>query len=333
MKQWFHEQIAVPRKKAMPVLSFPSVGLLGISVSELIGSSERQAQGMKCIADAVDSAASLSMMDLSVEAEAFGSVIRFSENEVPTVTGSIIADLEETEALKIPQVGAGRTGRYVEAIGKAVRLITDRPVFAGVIGPYSLAGRLMDISEALANCLAEPDMVHAAMRKTSAFLIAYITAYKQTGANGVVIADPLTGLLSDKLASEFSTPYVRQIVEAVQSNEFAVVYHNCGNNTIQMIGSLLRTGCTAYHFGDSIDMAEMMRHIPADVAALGNVSPAREFRGGTPESIYNETLRIMEACCPAHPNFIISSGCDIPPLSSWDNINAFFRAVKDYYER
>jgi len=317
----------------MPVLSFPAISLLGITVSELIGSSERQAQGMKRIADTVESAASLSMMDLSVEAEAFGSTIRFSDTEVPTVTGSIITSLEDTDALEIPRVGAGRTGRYVEAIEKAVRLITDRPVFAGVIGPFSLAGRLMDISEALANCLDDPDMIHAAMKKTTSFIITYITAYKQTGANGVVIADPLTGLLSHKLAAEFSTPYVKQIVEAVQSEEFAVVYHNCGNNTIRMIDAILSTGCMAYHFGDSIDIVEMVKHIPADVAVMGNVSPAKEFRIGTPESIYAETQRIMAACCPNHPNFIISSGCDIPPLSSWANINAFFRAVKDYYSK
>jgi uroporphyrinogen decarboxylase len=28
---------------------------------------------------------------------------------------------------------------------------------------------------------------------------------------------------------------------------------------------------------------------------------------------------------------VISSGCDIPPLSSWDNIGAFFAAVKEFY--
>ena len=40
----------------------------------------------------------------------------------------------------------------------------------------------------------------------------------------------------------------------------------------------------------------------------------------------------MERCCK-HPNFVISSGCDIPPLSSWDNIDAFFRAAEEFYGR
>lgn len=330
-KKWLEDLRTAPVKKAMPVLSFPSVSLMGITVKELIESSDRQAEGMKRIADRVDSAASVSMMDLSVEAEAFGSTIRISDDEVPTVIGSIVTSEEEAQALRVPEVGEGRTGRYIEAIGKACKLITDRPVFAGVIGPFSLAGRLMDVTEALVNCYTEPEMVHITMKKATAFLIEYIKAYKAVGAHGVVIADPLTGLLSPDMAETFSEPYVKEIVDAVQDDDFLVIYHNCGNNTILMINSILRTGASAYHFGNSISMKEMMAHIPETVVAMGNVDPATQFRNGTPESIREETLRIMGECCPTYPNFVISSGCDIPPASSWDNIDAFFAAVKEYY--
>lgn len=332
-KKWLEELRTAPVKKAMPVLSFPSVSLMGITVKELIESSDLQAEGMKRIADRVDSAASVSMMDLSVEAEAFGSTIRISDDEVPTVIGAIVTSEEEAEALKIPRVGAGRTGRYIEAIGKACKLITDRPVFAGVIGPFSLAGRLMDVTEALVNCYAEPDMVHITMKKVTAFLVDYIKAYKAVGAHGVVIAEPLTGLLSPDMAETFSEPYVKEIVDAVQDDDFLVIYHNCGNNTILMIDSILRTGSAAYHFGNSISMKEMMGHIPETVVAMGNVDPATQFRNGTPDSIREETLRIMGECCPDYPNFVISSGCDIPPASGWDNIDAFFSAVREYYGR
>ena len=57
----------------MPILSFPSISLLNITVKELISDSNLQADGMKAVADACDTLASVSMMDLSVEAEAFGA--------------------------------------------------------------------------------------------------------------------------------------------------------------------------------------------------------------------------------------------------------------------
>lgn len=330
MKKWFDDIIAAPVKRPMPILSFPAVSLMGVTVRELISSSELQSRGMKLVADRVPSAASLSLMDLSVEAEAFGSEIRVSDNEVPTVIGSIVSDEDGAKALSIPPVGAGRTGLYIDSMRKALKLINDRPCLAGTIGPFSLAGRLMDVTEALIYCYEEPDMVHTVMEKTTAFLIDYILAYKNAGANGVVMAEPLTGLLSPELAAEFSSPYVRRIVKAVQSEDFAIIYHNCGGNTIFMIDSILSTGAMAYHFGNAIDMAEMMPHIPADHVAFGNVDPARELRNGTVESVRSATLSVMEKCC-LFPNFVISTGCDIPPMSKWENIDAFFAAANEYY--
>lgn len=332
MKQWMEDLRMAPVKKSMPVLSFPCISLMGITVKELIQDSDVQAKGMKLVADRIDSAASVSMMDLSVEAEAFGSSVKVTDDEVPAVVGSIVTSQEEADALSVPKVGDGRTGLYVEAIRKACKLITDRPVFAGVIGPFSLAGRLMDVTEALINCYTEPDMVHTVMRKATDFLIEYCKAYKETGANGIVMAEPLTGLLSPDMAEEFSEPYVKEIIDAVQDDEFIVIYHNCGNNTILMIDSILRTGASAYHFGNAISMKEMMSHIPENVVAMGNVDPAGQFRNGTPESIKAETKRIMSECCPDYPNFVISSGCDIPPASSWDNIDAYFEAIDEYYQ-
>ena len=332
MKQWMKDVVDAPVKRAVPVLSFPAIQLMGITVRELISSSDAQAKGMKLVADRVPTGASVSLMDLSVEAECFGSQIRFSDDEVPTVVGSVVSSLEEVEALSGPAVGAGRTGIYIEAIQKAVDLIQDRPVFAGVIGPFSLAGRLMDVTEAMIYCYEEPEMVAALLDKVTDFLIAYCKAYKEVGANGVVMAEPLAGLLSPALAEEFSAPYVKRVVDAVQDDNFSVVYHNCGNAAIQMIDSILGTGAAMYHFGNAISMKEMLQHIPAGTIAMGNVDPAGQLRNGTPESVRAETLRIMGECCD-HPNFVISSGCDIPPMSPWETIDAFFQAVDEFYQK
>ena len=329
MKQWVADNIHTGIKKPLPILSFPSVQLMGISVRELISDSGLQAEGMKRIADRVDSAAAVSLMDLSLEAEAFGSKIHVSDDEVPTVTGAIVTDEDEAEALQVPAVGAGRTGIYLDAIAKASQMITDRPVLAGIIGPYSLAGRLMDVSEIMILCYEEPDMVHTVMEKVTDFLISYCRAYEQAGANGVMIAEPLAGLLSPGLAREFAHPYVRKLIEAVQHEEFAVFYHNCGDNVPIMAKDIYTLGAMGYHFGDAIDLKDMFPDAPADALVMGNVSPSAQFMGGTPDSIGEATHKVM-AECGEYPNFLISSGCDIPPASSWENIDAFFRAAKDF---
>ena len=338
MTQWIKELYDAPVKQATPILSFPSVQLLGVSVRELIASSDLQAKGMKAVADRTPNAGlAVSLMDLSVEAECFGAGIRISDDEVPTVDRPVlpIEDDEDermakAEAMAVPEVGAGRTSIYIGAIEKAVEMITDRPVFAGVIGPFSLAGRLLDVTSAMVYCYDEPDMVHIVLEKATAFLIKYILAYKAAGASGVMIAEPLAGLLSPTLAQEFSGDYCKKIVDAVQDETFAVIYHNCGDTAAITLDSILSRGAAAYHFGNAVDMAEILAKVPADLICMGNVDPAREFRNGTTASIREATLDVMNRCCK-HQNFIISSGCDIPPLSSWENIDAFYKAVDEFY--
>lgn len=330
MYEWLENIRNSPRKKAMPILSFPSIQLMGINVRTLISDSNLQAEGMNNIAQRTNAAAAVSLMDLSVEAECFGSQIHFSDHEVPTVTGKIASTSETAQAIITPAIGTGRTGICIEAIKKATELIQDRPVFAGVIGPFSLAGRLLDVSEAMIYCYAEPAMVHLVLEKATEFITAYCQAFKAVGANGVVIAEPLAGLLSPSLAAEFSSAYVKQIVEAVQDQNFIVIYHNCGNSVIKSIDSILSTGASAYHFGNAIKMSEILPLIPTDKIVMGNIDPGAQFLNGSPESIREATLSLLNEC-GEYPNFMISSGCDIPPLAKWENIEAFFAAVEEYY--
>nr|MBQ4320242.1 uroporphyrinogen decarboxylase family protein [Clostridia bacterium] len=330
MKKWVSDLVCSKTKKALPILSFPCVSLLDITVSELIKDSARQAEGMKLIAEHTNSAASVSLMDLSVEAECFGAEVRFSDSEVPTVTGRLVNDMDEAEALEVPAVGSARSGIYIDAIRRACELITDRPVFAGMIGPFSLAARLLDVSEIMMDCYDDPDMVHTVLGKVTEFLIEYAKAYKAVGADGIVMAEPVAGLLSPALEAEFSSPYIKKIVDALQDDGFIFIYHNCGDNTVSMIDSILTTGSAAYHFGNSIDMRDMLSRIPRDVPVMGNVDPAGVLRLGDPESVREATLDVLENCS-SYPNFVISSGCDIPPLTPWENINAFFETVDCFY--
>lgn len=332
MKNWLEELRNAPKKQALPILSFPCISLLNIPVCELISNGETQAKGMQLIAEKVPSAASVSLMDLSVEAECFGANVRFQQNEVPTISGRMICDEDEADALEVPAIGSARSGIYIDAIRKASEIILDRPIFAGTIGPFSLAARLLDISEIMMDCYDDPDMVHKVLEKATDFLIAYGKAYKEAGAHGIMMAEPVAGLLSPSLEAEFSAPYVKKIVDALQDDSFIIVYHNCGDNVLSMMDSILSIGAGAYHFGNAIDMETVMQKIPSDVIAMGNVDPAGVLCCGTPESVRKATTELLEKCSK-YPNFIVSSGCDIPPHTPWANIEAFFETVNEFYNR
>ena len=126
-------------------------------------------------------------------------------------------------------------------------------------------------------------------------------AYKSAGAAGIVMAEPVSGLLSPTLEEEFSSPYVKKIVDAVQDDHFILVYHNCGDNVPKMLDSILSTGAAAYHFGNAIDMKQILEKMPADVVVMGNIDPVGHLTEGTPESVYEATKqRNLPADCSSH---------------------------------
>ena len=153
------------KKRALPILSFPASQKLGVTVEELVKSAPLQAEAMALIARETNTLAAISLMDLSVEAEAFGAKVRFSADEIPAVVGQMVSDEDEADALEVPGLDAGRIGIFVDAVKLAHEKITDKPLMAGMIGPYSLAGRLMDVTEIMYTCYDEPETVHKVLEK------------------------------------------------------------------------------------------------------------------------------------------------------------------------
>lgn len=314
------------KKRALPILSFPAAQRLGVSVEELVKNAELQCRAMELIAHETDTLAVVSLMDLSMEAEAFGAAVHFSANELPSVSGQLIDCLESAEELEVPSLDAGRAKIFIEAVSLAKEKIQDKPLFAGMIGPYSLAGRLMDVMEIMYICFDEPEAVHAVLEKTTQYLINYGHALKAAGADGILMAEPLAGILSPDMAEEFSVPYVTRIIEALQDDDFAVLYHNCGNSVPHMLDALFSQGAAAYHFGNAVDMAKILESAPTDILCMGNLDPAAILAEGTPEEVTAATKAMM-AACGSYSNYIPSSGCDIPAHASWENLEAFFAAL------
>lgn len=315
-------------QRGLPILSFPASQKLGVDVEQLVKNSELQAKAMEVIAKETDTLTAIGLMDLSVEAEAFGAEVKFSKNEIPAIVGQLVSEEEEAKALQIPSLDAGRIGACIEGIRQAKERITDKPLLAGTIGPFSLAGRLMDVTEIMYICYDEPETVHIVLEKATEFLIQYGAAMKAAGADGIMMAEPLAGILNPEMAEEFSVPYVKRIIDALQDEEFGIVYHNCGNSVPRMLPAIFSQNAVAYHFGNAVKMDEILAAAPADALCMGNVDPASQFAQGTPESVYAATKELLEKC-GKYKNFIPSSGCDIPAHSKWENIEAFFEALKN----
>ena len=324
------EKILSQKGKTIPILSFPSVQLLGVTVGELVTSAELQAEGMAAVVSRGNLGAAVTPMDLSVEAECFGAPVRKTDDEVPTVEYPILEDIMDADKLTVPQVGAGRSELYIEGTRKARELLPDLPIFCGAIGPYSLAGRLFDMTELMMECYDDPDEVKILLTKATDFIIEYIKAHKAAGADGVILAEPAAGLLSPSLCEEFSSEFVKRIVEEVADDDFVFCYHNCGGSVAACAESIAEIGADIYHFGNAVPLTEVIGKIPKDSVVMGNIDPLI-FRDGTTEDVRAAVDKVF-AECSGYENFMISSGCDIPADAKWENLDAYFARVGEIYD-
>lgn len=329
--EWTKQILESKKRLAIPVMTHPGIEAIGKTVKDAVSDGQVHYEAMKWQAEKYDIFACTAIMDLTVEAEAFGAQVNMPENEVPTVTGRLVSDEVSVNALNVPDMTAGRIPEYLLANRLAAENIKDKVILSGCIGPYSLAGRLYDMSEIMVAIYIEPDTVSTLLSKCTKFLINYCKALKATGTAGIVLAEPAAGLLSDEDCMEFSSKYVKQIVEAVQDETFTVVLHNCGNSG-QCTPAMIASDAKALHFGNKIDMVEVLKNCPSDIIVLGNLDPVGVFKQATSEEVKKQTKALLEKT-GNYKNFVISSGCDIPPHTPLKNIDAFFDAVKEYNEQ
>lgn len=328
MKQWVADIIHQKEVAAIPVMTHPGIEQNGNTVREAVSNGKVHADAVVKLTQNYRSVAACTIMDLTTEAEAFGAEIAFSDEAVPAVVGHMLTDVKSINDLQVPSLKAGRIPQYLKANLLAAKAIQDRPVFAGCIGPFSLAGRLYDMSGIMMLIYENPDAAHTLLAKCTQFIEKYCEALKLTGVNGVLMAEPAAGLLSNDDCKAFSSAYVKYIVNKVQDDHFIVVLHNCGN-TGHCTEAMVETGAAAYHFGNKCRMEEVIKEVPEDALAMGNLDPVSIFKDGTPMQMREATLDLLEKM-REYPNFVLSSGCDTPPHTPIENVNAFFEALNEW---
>ena len=325
----FAKQLMDSEKRiAIPIMTHPGIEAIGKRVIDAVTDGDVHYQAIRNVTETYDTAACTVIMDLTVEAEAFGCTISMPEHEVPSVSGRLVYDAETVDKLQIPSLSAGRVPEYLKANRLAIENIQDKPVLSGCIGPFSLAGRLYDMSEIMVGIYIEPDVIQALLEKCTTFILHYCQELKRLGATGVIMAEPAAGLLSDEDCMNYSTVYVKRIVEAVQDDDFIVILHNCGNRG-QCTSAMIASEAAALHFGNAVDMVATLEQCPSDLVIMGNIDPVGVLKQASAKEVYRQTMDLLEKTA-GYRNFVLSSGCDMPPLVPDANIRSFYQAVTDF---
>lgn len=313
----------------MPILAFPGATLAKCSVKELVTDAAAQVAAQEALHARLGTTFWLSAMDLSVEPEEFGAEIRLSDAEVPTVVDRLVVSAEQVDRLAVPAVGTRRSAIYLETVRRLSARAGGLPVLAGMMGPFTLAARLYGISEALVDTIDQPELIHRLLAKANRFLLAYARAFKAAGSDGLIIAEPMAGLIAPAALREFSSNYIRELVTGVADNRFAIIVHNCGAR-LSHLADILACEARCYHFGQPMDMESARKEAPADVVLSGNLDPSGVFVRSTPDQVRDCTTDLLRRLGRGPGGFILSSGCDLPPNTPIANLEAFFGAVRSF---
>lgn len=327
LKQWLANARKMTEKKPMPVLSYPAAARLGISIASMTESAQVQADTMLYLMRELDMPMAITSMDLALEASCFGAPV--SHEGVPAVSSVILESMDDVDALQVPgEEIILEKSPYLEAIRLVKAEMKEsgdvRPIIAGISGPFSLAGQLRGVTDIMMDCYDDPELLEELVQKTTEFLCVYAKMLKEAGADMLLLAEPLAGVVSPAMAAQFSHPFVKRMIESVQDNSFAVIYHNCGAGVPRMLNDLVELGAMIYHLGNAIDLQDAISKMPENVLVMGNVDPAGVVAHGSVECVRQAVDTLIQKC-GSYENFWLSTGCDVPPDAPWENLVEFMK--------
>lgn len=92
---------------------------------------------------------------------------------------------------------------------------------------------------------------------------------------------------------------------------------------------MLNTGANALHFGNAMNIMEALEFCPKDKLILGNVDPVGIMKMKPAQEVKRHVTNLLKTTAE-FSNFILSTGCDLPPHIPFENIEAFFDALGEF---
>jgi len=301
-----------------PLMGYPGARMTGTTLRENVQDSKFHTKSILALHEAFSPDCIFPMMDLAIEAGAIGLPIRFEENESPTVEYHPVKSKEDLRSLEATDAFADkRLASFVETT-RALRQTIGTALGAYVTGPFTLAGLMMGATQVAVATLRNPPLLHQALAFASEVIVGYAKRLEEAGADMIVILEPTAVILSPKAFVEFSGKYVADMVERIG---VTTVLHVCGNTT-PLIGEMCKTGVEGLSLDAMVDFPDIARTVPSHVALIGNINPVSVMASGNPEDVRREVRLLADAMKP-YPNFILSTGCDLPFDTPAENIHAF----------
>jgi len=267
--------------------------------------------------------------DLCVEAEALGCEINvyahLEDILYPTIKKKLIHNEEEME-ISLPSgiENRGRVPLMREAIGLMKKNIGNEvPVGTYVLGPFTLAGQIMELNDLLKLSFKKPDKVGKLLDLLADAIIVVAKEYEKAGADYITVREmgATSDVLSPRVFKNLIMPYLKKIIEKLTVPS---VLHICGK-TNDIVPFMLETGTKAISVDQKNDIAESRKKLGKEALLFGNYDPYNILVAGTPDLVRQTMRKCMDDGVSA-----VWPGCDIWPTVPPENIQAMMDEIKNY---
>jgi len=267
--------------------------------------------------------------DLCVEAEALGCEINvYAHVEdilYPTIKTKLINNADEMDiSLPADIPSRGRIPMMKEAIGLLKQDVGfEVAIGAHVLGPFTLAGQVMELNSLLKSSFKKPDKVGALLDLLADAIVIIAKEYTDAGADYITVREmgATSDVLSPRVFKNLILPYLKKIFSALDGN---TVLHICGK-TNEIAAFMVESGARAISVDQKNDVAETRKKIGPDALLFGNYDPYNVLVSGTEEQIRETMKQCLDNGVDA-----VWPGCDIWPTVPPENFRTMMDEVKKY---
>ncbi len=322
------------RVPVIPQITYTTAQITGVGLVEALHSPEKTAEALLAGQRELGYDAIYVGWESSFNllAEAMGCTMRFPKDSVPQVADHIVKSPNDIDKVAIPDPhSSGRLPLHMEMVKLVKDAVNgDVPLFAYTPGPFTLAGQLAGVNALMVATIRNPEFVSTLLSLTTKASMRYALANVEAGVNVIVTADPTASgsLISPKTFATFAAPHLTQIAKAVTRVGSIASLHICGK-TAMILDQMASTEVQILELDHLVDMQEAQEHIGQQVILMGNLNPTELLLNGTPAEVEAAAKWCIETV-GQDGRFILSSGCEVPPLTPLNNIRAMVAAAEKY---
>jgi uroporphyrinogen decarboxylase len=304
--------------------------LAGVRVDDYVRDGETLARCQLIALKQYGYDAVFSVMDVNVETEALGSVLKYREDRYPVVEQYALSGTSDFSALEIPDCRkAGRCGEMLKALRTLRSELADEVLVVGcVMGPFTLATQLLGMEAALYLAIDDPSRLECLMDFAAEVVVRFGQAQLEAGAHLVLVFDPSASpaVVPPQFFREFELPRLRRVFQALAGSGALASWLHVAGPSSAILPYYPAAGADLACFDYCVAAAKARDRLPT-TCLTGNIKPMT-FVEGSPADIEAEGRTLLGGFID-RGGFILSSGCEIPPESAPENVAALVKAARE----